>query len=149
MNGFLRRLRGVICTGLTWAVGWAGVYAGLLALAGLDPLNPTFILRAALNNGIAGFVAGGSFAVILSVAERRHQLEDLSLKRVGVWGALGGLVVVGLLGVLSGAFFWEEALFGAFFGAASASGSVALAKRAGGAKQLEGSDEDPGLLEGD
>ena len=83
---------------------------------------------AALSNGIAGFLAGGSFAVILSLAERRTQLEDLSLKRVGAWGALGGLLVVGVVGVVFGASFWGEGFVGALFGAGSASGSVALGR---------------------
>ena len=83
---FLRRLRGIIGTGLTWAVGWAVVNLGIALLSGL-PLR--FIGLGAISSLAQGFVAGGAFAVILSIAERRHTLEDLSLERTALWGGRG------------------------------------------------------------
>jgi hypothetical protein len=41
MKGFIKRLRGIVGTGLTWAVGWAAVNLGVCLIVGL-PLVPFF-----------------------------------------------------------------------------------------------------------
>lgn len=129
MTRFLRRLRGIIGTGLTWAAAWIGLGAGLGALAGF-PL--TFLARIALTNSIGGFLAGATFAVILSIAERNRSLSDLSLKRVAGWGGVGG----GLLSLIPMAFGMPLAyllgpiVINGSIGAGLAVGSVILARRA-------------------
>ena len=74
MKQFLRRLRGVIGTGLTWAIGWAGFSAVVGVIFGAYSVP-----RLALVGAFTGLIAGGAFAVILSITERRRRLEDLSL----------------------------------------------------------------------
>ena len=150
MKRFLRRLRGIIGTGLTWAVGWTVINTGLVLLAGL-PLR--FFGAIALSNLVSGFLAGGTFAVILSIAERRRSLEDLSLKRAAQWGGIGGIFLrlAALPLILPVGLPLPSILMplviDSLTGAGLASGSVALARRAEGS--LIGSHDDLPALEGD
>jgi len=152
---FLRRLRGIIGTGLTWAVGWAGVKVGLLGVYTLlfgFPLR--FFGPVALSGLIQGFIAGGAFAVVLSIAERRHTLEELSAPRVALWGGIGAVLV--FLPTLPMMFSHGAPLFAilgslavdGLVGAGLATGSVALARRAD-TKLIEGEDDSVLILEGD
>lgn len=158
MKGFLRRLRGVIGTGLTWALGW-GAVSTVLQLGASVFLGSSLgsLLAVAVSGTIQGFIAGSSFAVILSIAERRRTLDQLSLKRVALWGGLGAiglflllvprLIAAGLpLEWLVISYLFPLGLTG-LLGAGFASGSVALARR-GDANLIEG-EESPQLLEGD
>lgn len=129
MKGLLRRVRGILGTAATWAVAWMGLGAGIGALVGYDL---SFLFQLAMNNSVAGFLAGAGFAVILSVAERNHRLEDLSLRRVALWGAGGGLLV-SLIPLAVGVpltYMIGPLLINAGIGAGMAGGSVAMAKRA-------------------
>ena len=98
MTMWLRRMRGAVGTGLTWAVIWAvaGVLIGVSSnlLPGL-PWNSFFeIFDAPLPAlAIPGFVAGALFSVVLSAAGRKHRFEELSMPQFAAWGALGGLVL--------------------------------------------------------
>lgn len=138
MRGFLRRIRGIMGTGLTWAAGFVGFFSVVqVALVGLPwEIFPDLAIRWALY----GFVVGGSFAGILSLTERHRKLEDLSLRRVALWGAAGGLLVTIGMGFFYGIppwwFFAEISLLSAGF----SSGSVALARRAD-TKLIEGEGE--------
>ena len=60
MTGLLRRIRGIIGTGLTWAVGWTGLFGLIGAVFGAYSVP-----RLALVGGFTGLVAGGAFAAIL------------------------------------------------------------------------------------
>lgn len=154
MKGFLRRLRGIIGTGFTWAVGWGAAFTGLRALFGFPYDN---LLEAALNGSILGLAAGGSFAVILSIAERRRTLDQLSLRRVAAWGGVGGMALLLLLTpvVFASGLPLVELLtlyltllaLNASLGAGFATGSVALAQR-DDMKMLEGKDLDELRVEG-
>jgi hypothetical protein len=124
-----------------------GLGAGIGALVGYD-LN--FLFQLALNNSVAGFVAGTAFAVIMSVAERNHSLEDLSLRRVALWGAGGGLLV-SLIPMAVGiplTYLLGPLVINAGIGAGMAGGSVAMAKRAKG-RSIPGADNPLLGLEGD
>jgi len=151
MRNFLRRLRGIIGTGLTWAVGWAGVTVALNLLGGV-PLR--YIGLIAVSGVVRGFIAGGAFAVILSIAERRHTLEDLSLRRVALWGGIGGsLLLLSTMPIMVSMGAPVFSMLGglvtsALLGAGFASGSVAMARRAD-AKLIEGGDDSAFLLDGE
>lgn len=151
MNRFLRRLRGIVGTGLTWAIGWAGVNLGIALLSGL-PLS--FLGTVAISSLFQGFAAGGVFAVILSIAERRHTLEDLSLKRTALWGGIGGVLLrlaalplILPLGIPAPSILMPLVIDG-LTGAGFASGSVALARRAE-TKGIAGKDGALRAIEGD
>lgn len=93
----LRRLRGVLITALLWAVVW-GFLGGLLLLVvslsthvhavGLSVAQAILAVLAFF--GLWGALSGGVFAIAMSVAERQRRIEDLSMRRVALWGALGG-----------------------------------------------------------
>ena len=143
MKGFLKRLRGVINTGLMWAAGSAALFGGLDVLKGrAGGLWITIPVYASM-----GFIMGGAFAVVLVLTERHRRLEDLSLRRVALWGALAGIVFPGIATLM-----WRPQfemvgwLIVPILSAGLASGSVALAKRAN-TKLLEGEEESVKSLE--
>lgn len=135
MSGWLKRMRGAIGTGLTWAAVWAPV-AVLVGTKIIDPTNAMdemWIMVGAL----PGFVSGVIFSGVLSTVARRRRLEDLSVVRVGGWGALAGLataIIPMLLGDRGEAPMWPLAVIivptFTLLSGLSAAGSLALAQRA-------------------
>jgi hypothetical protein len=134
MKGSLKRLRGIIGTGLTWALGWAGLFGAAGTIFGAYSIP-----RLAFVGGFMGLVVGGAFAVTLTIAERRHTLEDLSLWRTAIWGGLGGFLVAVVFSG-SGGLIWSLATTTALLGTVSSAGTVAVAKRAN-RRLIEGEEE--------
>ena len=150
MTWWLKRIRGAVGMGLTWALGWAlvGVLIGVSSrlLPGL-PWDRFFeVFDAPLPAlAIPGFVGGVLFSVVLGIAARRRRFEELSLPRFAVLGAVGGLLLslvpaaMDAVGLLSGAppngEMWRTTAVIAvpfmLLSAASASATLALARRAG------------------
>jgi len=91
MKDLLRRVRGVVGIGAAWGVFWGALNAAPLLFG-----DPVTALTHFLLNGAVGAIAGGTFASILSFAERGRSLEELSLKRVALWGAIGGALLAPL-----------------------------------------------------
>ena len=95
----LRRIRGAIGMGLTWAFGWAvaGVLIGAasVVLPGL-PWSAFFeVFDAPLPAlAIPGFFAGMFFSTVLGIAGRNRRFRELSLPQFAAWGAVGGLMLV-------------------------------------------------------
>jgi hypothetical protein len=109
------------------------------------------VLRLVFNVGTYGFLAGSTFGVILSVLERHKSLEEITFKRIALWGGLGGLAVIALLSVLYGTpvvTYLTPVILYTLLGVGSATGTVALAKRAD-TKLIEGDDEPLPALEGE
>jgi len=90
MKKWLRRIRGALGMGLTWALVWAPV-AVLMGLA-IDPDGSMDEMWVAIG-AYPGFLGGVVFSAVLAVAARRRRLEELSLPRVAAWGAAAGLLV--------------------------------------------------------
>lgn len=154
MDQWLRRLRGAIGMGLTWAAGWAlfGILLGVASriLPGL-PWDAFFdVFDAPLPAmAVPGFVGGALFSVVLGIAGRRRRFDQLSMPRFAAWGAAGGLllglvpaamVAVGLASIGKGAAgVWElTAMISGplmLLSAGSAAASLALA-RGGRPRQL-------------
>jgi len=141
MKKWVRRIRAAIGIGLTWAVGWFGAGLVLLMIVGPGAADVPF----PLGFGLLGFLAGTTFAGVLAVVERRRGFDQLSLPRFAGWGAVGGLLlslmfasVVALAGdtTLLGDLMFLGPLF-AVAGAASAAGSLALARMAGDGARLD------------
>jgi hypothetical protein len=127
MKGLLRRLRGIIGTGLTWAVG----FAFLGTVPGVFQGEWDVLLSVIPGNASVGFIFGSVFAVVLSIVERRRRLEDLSIPRIGLWGAFTALLIVGGMQFFSaGTLYWEPVLILSLYSGALSSGSLALARRA-------------------
>jgi hypothetical protein len=146
MRKWLRRIRGVVGMGLTWAAGWAvvGVLIGVtsILLPGL-PWDAFFEVFDAPLPALAvpGFFGGVFFSAVLGIAARRRRFDQLSLPQFAAWGAVGGvllslfpaaLVVVGLATPAPGLDLWllTATISGplALLSAVSASGSLALAR---------------------
>ena len=150
MKQFLRRLRGIIGTGLTWAVGWMGAF-GLVALPILGLLGraenwvPGLVLYNVLIVGVLGFIAGSSFGLVLTALERRKKLEDLSFFRIAMWGGIGGLA----LAAITGNNYLDPVIVFTLLGIGSATGSLALAKKAHRKELTKGDDEPLPALEGE
>ncbi len=98
MKEGLRRIRGAVGMGLTWAAAWAlfGVLIGVssMLLPGL-PWDSFFkVFDAPLPAlAIPGFFGGALFSMVLGIAGRRRRFDELSLPRFAAWGALGGLLL--------------------------------------------------------
>ena len=140
MKKWLRRIRAALTMGLLWAVPWA-VVAVLLGMV-IDPdesMDEMWFLIGAY----PGFLGGVLFSIVLAVAERRRSLSELSVRRFGAWGAVAGLVI-GVVPFLLGTPSADidvarlaTVVIGSFtlMSAASAAGSLALARR-GEAREL-------------
>jgi hypothetical protein len=96
------------------------------------------ILPTIINWGVAGFLTGAGFATLLTTMERKHLLEELSIPRMGLWGAIGGFAVsflvfllVGVVPLIGLPWVMAEGAKAAVLGALSAMGTTALAKSAG------------------
>lgn len=166
MKNWLKRARGALGMGLTWALGWAvfGLLIGVSSI--LLPFLPWErffeVFDAPLPAlAVPGFVGGVIFSFVLGVAGRRRRFDELSLPRFAAWGALGGLLLslvpatmvgVGLASLGRPDFgVWEITatisgpliLLSAF----SASGSLMLARLAQG-RNIAGANADVAELAG-
>src|SRR5262249_46578656 len=81
--------------------------------------------------GLLGFLAGTIFSGILGAVAGRRKFEQMSLPRFATWGGVGGLLLCGIMIVFAGPA--DLLVVGPTFalaGAISASGTLALARRA-------------------
>jgi hypothetical protein len=98
MKNWLRRVRGAMGMGLTWAVGWAigglmiGITSKLLPFVPLDWFFDVFDAPLPAM-AVPGFFAGVFFSFVLGVAARHRTFRELSLPKFAVWGALGGVLL--------------------------------------------------------
>ena len=155
MKRWLRRIRGAVGLGLTWAAAWSGVGA-IIAVV-------TMVLGsgAAVDIGVfavllavPGFVGGAIFSVVLGITGGRRRFDQMSLPRFAAWGAVGGLLLSVLLltmgsGVNSTLVTVAIAGVGTLMGAGSAAGSLALARMADDRELLDAATDvaDIGLTE--
>ena len=158
MKKWLRRIRGAIGMGLTWAAVWGGAgtitMLGFLLVTGSRPDAPFPLMF-----GAFGFVAGVIFSGVLGLVEGRRRFDQMSLPRFAAWGATGGFLLSAtfVLAVsLAGdpAFLWNLVVVGPVFAVAaagSAAGSLALARRAQHRELLETTEDVTavGLSEGE
>ena len=128
MRKWLRRIRGAIGMGFSWAAAWAA--AGFVPrwVFGLNGDLPFPLLFGAL-----GFIAGVTFSGLLVLTEGGRKFDQMSLPRFAAWGALGGLLLSAVF-VRGTSLGWGEVLAisttFALVSAACASGTLALARRA-------------------
>lgn len=148
MKKWLKRIRGAIGMGLTWAVAWFGVgmtvVLGLLLTTGARPDVPIPLVF-----GVLGFVGGVTFSGVLSLLAGRRRFAQMSLPRFAAWGAAAGFLlsaafVLAVAVPEDPAFFWNLVGLGPLFaaaGAGSAAGSLALARRADDPELLEANED--------
>jgi hypothetical protein len=140
---WLRHLRRAFLTALTWGVLWAplGVVAGIIWDPN-DSMDEPWIAVGAY----PGFLCGLVFCVLLSIADRRRGLDELSPSRAAAWGALAGLIVMALPSLLGTpnvehAFWqWRYAIVAAIVLLSSicAAGTVLLARTANKRESRDG-----------
>ena len=159
MKRWLRRIRGAVGMGLTWAAGWAlvGVLIGLSWSLGLPMGWFVEVFDAPLPAlAIPGFVGGVLFSTVLRIAGRRRRFDELSLPRFAAWGAVGGLLLslfpVAAVGTGAASAAVAVAIGTlTLLSAVSASGSLMLARMAEDRELLEASEDvaEVGLTEGE
>lgn len=133
----LKRIRGAIGIGLTWAVVWGAlgvaVALGFVIATGSRPDPPFPLMFSAF-----GLIAGVLFSGVLSLVDGRRRFHQMSAPRFAAWG--GGVAFLlsaafVLTVALAGdrAFLWNLLTVGPVFaavGAGTAVGLLALARRA-------------------
>ena len=128
MRSLLRRIRGAIGMGFTWAAAWFAVGFVPRWVLGIESDLPFPILFGGL-----GFIAGVTFSGLLVLTEGRRRFDQMSLPRFAAWGVVGGLLISALF-VRGTSLGWGEVLaISTTFAvacAACASGSLALGRRA-------------------
>jgi hypothetical protein len=128
MSNLLRRVRGALGIGFVWAVVWGFVGGIPRWLWGINTDAPLGLVFA-----VFGFLAGLTFSVVLALTEGRRRLDQMSLPRFAAWGAVGGLLISALPIRLAATGWAEVFAISTTFAVAcavSATGSLALAKRA-------------------
>jgi hypothetical protein len=85
------RIGRAVGMGLTWAVLWAPV-AVLIGTMIVDPDNSMDEMWV-VAGAYPGFLCGVIFSTVVGIAEGRRRFDELSLSRVGAWGAVSGLLV--------------------------------------------------------
>ena len=112
MKPWVRGIGRAVIMGLAWAVVWAPV-AVVIGTMIVDPDNSMDEMWV-LVGAYPGFLCAVIFSALLAIAERGRRLDEVSLSRAGIWGALAG-VVVGVfpftVGTATSALpFWQLAL---------------------------------------
>jgi hypothetical protein len=128
MGKWLRRVRGAIGMGFTWAVAWS--VAGLVPrwVLGFNPDVPFPLVF-----GVLGFIAGVTFSGLVVLTEGRRRFDQISLPRFAGWGAMGGLLLSALFAKAASLEWGDVLAIAPTFALASAvcaSGSLAVARRA-------------------
>ncbi len=140
MKKWLKRIRGAVGLGLTWAAVWIGALTIFTVVTpGWTPSLVNLLANSVLF-GAMGFIGGTVFSGVLGFVERRRTFHEMSLPRFATWGTLGGLLVSILL-IVSGAVTGPTQVIGLgvaiLLGAGSAAGSLGLARRADDGELLE------------
>lgn len=134
MMRWLRRVRGALLMGVTWALLWAPIGPIIGFIVDRDGrMDEPWILVGAL----PGFFAGIVFSILLGIVGRRHRFEDFSLRRFATWGGAAGLVM-GVFPFLAGDLnpalpaWFPAVVIGSItaLASASASASLVLARKA-------------------
>jgi hypothetical protein len=133
MRSWIRRARAAAAVGLLWAGGWFGAGMVMLVIVGPHAADVPFPLFF----GFLGFLAGATFSGVLALAERRRRFEQMSVPGFAGWGALGGLLLAGVLVLSGGGSFPLLGSIFALAGGASAAGTLLLARK-GEAREIGG-----------
>jgi hypothetical protein len=128
MEKWLRRIRGAIGIGFTWAAAWSA--AGLVPrwVLGFNPDAPFPIIF-----GLLGFVAGVTFSGLVVLTAGRRKFDEISLPRFAGWGAMGGLLLSAAFAKAASLGWGDVLVVAPTFALASAicaSASLAVARRA-------------------
>lgn len=143
MPTWMRRVRGAVGMGVTWALVWApaAVLLGTLVIDPDNSMDEMWVMVGAL----PGFLGGVIFSIVLGIAARHRRLEELSMTRVTLWGALAGFLVGSLpftIGTPTNTvpLWWlATVVIGSItaLSALSAAASLAIARKAAGGDDVD------------
>lgn len=138
MRSLATRARGVALISLLWAPLWALMFGALLLALErvVGPSNEPSLLFMMWTIGQVGLISGVLFGVLLAFGENGKAVEQISLLRATLWGALSAAVFPVMTG-RANQVFWT-----CTFGVIVAVAMVASARRAA----LSRLDRTPGLL---
>jgi len=128
MRNMLRRIRGAIGMGFTWAAACFVVGTVPRWVFGVNTDVPIPLIF-----GVFGLIAGITFSGLLALTQGRRRFDEMSLPRFAGWGAMGGLLLSALWAKAVGLGWGDLLAVAPTFALASAicaSGSLALARRA-------------------
>jgi hypothetical protein len=128
MRKWARRIRGAIGMGVTWGATWSFVGMVPRWVFGFNADAPFPLIF-----GVFGFLAGVTFAALLTLSEGRRRFDQLSLPRFAGWGALGGLLLAAVFAKAASLGLGDVLAVAPTFAVACAlcaSGSLAVARRA-------------------
>jgi len=153
MKDWLKRIRGAFGVGLTWAAVWGTFGAVLGTIMGFPEFGFEVAIFFGWRDAAMGFVGGATFASLLRLTEGRHRFDELRIPRFAAWGGLGGFLIgagylgawwlLGGVGPDAAAVQWLATP--TLLGAASASGSLALARSADDKQLLDEGAETAGI----
>jgi len=138
MQKWLRRVRGAMGMGFTWGAAWAGAGFVLAVATGFSADAPFPLVF-----GVLGFIAGVVFSTFLSLTEGRRSFDQMSIRRFAAWGAAGGLLLSAVFARVASLGWGDVLAIAPTFAVACAvcaSGSLALARRAGRRELRDGRD---------
>ena len=128
MRQTLRRVRGAIGMGITWAAAWSTVGLVPRWVLGVNADAPFPLIF-----GVLGFIAGLAFAGLVALTARRRRLDEMSLSSFAGWGAVGGLLLSAFF-ASAASLEWKDVLVivptFAVASAACAAATLTLARRA-------------------
>ena len=128
MRKSLRRIRGAIGMGFTWAAALFAVGSLPRWVFGVQTDVPIPLV-----SGVFGFIAGVTFSAILVLTEGRRSFDQMSIRRFAGWGAISGLLLSALWANAVSLRWGEVLAIAPTFAvvcAVCASGSLAMARRA-------------------
>lgn len=152
MPRWLRVIRGMIGTGLTFATG-VGVVGSILGLVGLLLGELSWDdLRMVAKLSVIAFLVGVGFSGVLAITAGGRTFDKLSLRYVTALGAGGGLLYFLFIAAANGGRVWSvwnaigNLAILTLLGAGSAAATLILARRAG--RALKSGEEARNLGEG-
>jgi len=152
MPRWLRVIRGMIGTGLTFAAG-AAVVGSILGLVGLLLGKLSWDdLRMVAKVSVVAFLIGVGFSGMLAIAARGRTFDRLSLRSFTALGAAGGLLYFLFIAAANGARVWSawnaigNLTILTVLGGGLAAAMLVLARRAG--RALTSGEEARRLAEG-
>jgi hypothetical protein len=128
MRKSLRRVRGAIGMGLTWAAALAAMGSVPRWVFGVNTDAPIPLVF-----GVFGFIAGVTFSALLMLTEGGRTFDQMSIRRFAGWGAITGLLLSALWANAVSLSWGEVLAIAPTFAlacAVCAGGSLALARRA-------------------